>query len=246
MKTTHSVMGMPITVLIVSDDDLLANNATKAAFEEFYETDRTFSTYKPDSEISRINRHELDIASASPEVKEVLGECEELRKMTGGYFDINRDGRIDPSGLVKGWSIGRAAKKVETLGIRNFFIEAGGDITLRGHNEDGQTWRVGIRNPNNLDEIVKVLEISEGSVCTSGTYARGEHIYNPITGKPALEMSSVTVVGPDVAASDAIATAAFAKGAAGIQLIAEMGLEAYVILRSGKAVFTRGMEKYFL
>ena len=237
-------MGMPITVEIVTDDSL-ARRAIAAAFDEFHQTDETFSTYKDTSEISRINRRKLARAEASLEVREVLSMCDELKLKTGGYFDIDHNGKIDPSGLVKGWSIGRAAKRIEQLGIHNYYIEAGGDITLSGHNEAKKPWRVGIRNPKNETDIVKVFEMPGGSICTSATYARGEHIYNPFTGKPAREVQSVTVVGPDVAIADVLATAVFAKGSAGVAMASEFGYEAYVILKSDKAVFTDGLRKYF-
>lgn len=236
-------MGMPITVEIVTDESL-ARRGIAAAFDEFRQTDETFSTYKAGSEISRINRHELATNEASQEVREVLAMCEDLKVRTGGYFDIEHEGKIDPSGLVKGWSIGRAAKRVEQLGIRNYYIEAGGDITLRGHNAQDKPWRIGIRNPKNESEIVKVLEMSEGAVCTSATYARGEHIYNPKTGKPATALQSVTIVGQDVAMADVLATAVFAKGPEGAMMAQSFGYEAYVILNSDKAVFTDGFGEY--
>jgi FAD:protein FMN transferase len=244
MKTTDTVMGMPITVEIVTDDTL-ARRGIAAAFDEFNQTDMTFSTYKPGSEISRINRHELATTEASIEVREVLQMCRDLKYKTGGYFDIEHDGEIDPSGLVKGWSIGRAAKRIEELGIFNYYIEAGGDITLRGHTGEGKPWRVGVRNPKNTAEIVKVFEMTQGAICTSGTYARGEHIYNPITGKPAREVQSVTIVGPDVCIADVLATAIFARGSDGITMAKSFGYEAYVILNSNRAVFTDGLSKYF-
>lgn len=244
MKTTDSVMGMPITVEIVTDESL-ARRGVATAFDEFRQTDETFSTYKPGSEISRINRKELATTEASQEVREVLAMCSDLKTKTGGYFDIEHEGTIDPSGLVKGWSIGRAAQRIEQLGIRNYYIEAGGDIKLCGHNTDGNAWRVGIRNPKNQTEIVKVLEMTEGSVCTSATYARGEHIYNPKTGRPAHTLQSVTIVGPDVTMADVLATAVFAKGPEGAVMAKNFGYEAYVILNSDKAVFTDGLSQYY-
>jgi thiamine biosynthesis lipoprotein len=64
--------------------------------------DGTFSTYKAGSEVSRINRGELSIEDANPDVREVLDRCEELRHETKGYFDARpvSESVLDPSGLV--------------------------------------------------------------------------------------------------------------------------------------------------
>ncbi len=68
-------------------------------------------------------------------------------------------------------------------------------------------------------EIVKVLAISDRGVATSGTYIRGQHIYNPVTGGlPDPEIVSITVIGPDIYEADCYATAAFAMGRKGSAL----------------------------
>ena len=84
-------------------------------------------------------------------------------------------------------------------GCEDFYVEAGGDFQAVGVNAEGQPWRVGIRNPFNPGEIVKVLAISDRGVATSGTYIRGQHIYNPVAGgRAGPEILSITVIGPDV------------------------------------------------
>ena len=111
--------------------------------------DATFSTYKDDSEISRINRGELDLADAHETVREVLDRCEELRQETDGYFDVHAPlpGRIDPSGLVKGWAVDRAGAILDEGGARNYAVNAGGDMVLRGGALPDDRWRVGIQHP---------------------------------------------------------------------------------------------------
>ncbi|RUZ50747.1 FAD:protein FMN transferase, partial [Mesorhizobium sp. M7A.F.Ca.US.003.02.2.1] len=123
------------------------------------------------------------------------------------------DGSIDPSGIVKGWAIRNAAAIIQRSGIRDFFIEAGGDIQSCGKNASGHDWSVGIRNPFNPDEIVKIVYPRGRGLATSGSYVRGQHIYNPhAIDSPIQDIVSLTVIGADVLEADRFATAAFAMG----------------------------------
>ncbi len=126
----EQIMGMPIVVDARDVDDAAA---LEPLFDWFRFVDRTFSTYIPESEISRLNRGELALGEAHPDVREVLARCDELRVETNGFFDVHaeRDDYVDPSGLVKGWSVDRAAAIADELGWRNYAINAGGDIRLK-------------------------------------------------------------------------------------------------------------------
>jgi thiamine biosynthesis lipoprotein len=237
-------MGMPITVEIV---DAGANRAAIDAVYDYFEyIDATFSTYKEDSEISRINRREIGPAEFSADMRTVLALSELTRQETGGYFDIARNGIIDPSGLVKGWAIDQAAEILRQKGFKNFYVDAGGDIQAVGKNSQGQDWRVGIRNPFNIAGIVKVIAVSDRGVATSGTYIRGQHIYNPKETAPLdTDIVSLTVIGPDIYEADRFATAAFAMGRAGIHFIENLpDFEGYMIDRDRQATFTGNFGKY--
>jgi FAD:protein FMN transferase len=244
VKQTRLMMGMPIAVEVV--DHRVTAAVLDRVFDYFDYVDHKFSTYKPDSEISAINRREITVARSSADMRAVFALAEQTRQETGGYFDIERDGQYDPSGLVKGWAIFHAAEILWDEGFANFYVEAGGDIQAAGKNRHGEDWRVGIRSPFNLNEIVKVLAVSSCGVATSGTYVRGQHIYRPQQAGPQdTEIVSLTVVGPDIYEADRFATAAFAMGAAGIQFIDGLeGFEGYMIDRMGQATLTRGLERY--
>src|SRR5579885_3467914 len=190
MKQTKLIMGMPITIEIIgeTDDRLLAD-----IFNYFTDVDNRYSTYKKESEISQINRG-LPPKQWSQEVTRVLQLCEETKQRTQGYFDIAHNGRLDPSGLVKGWAINNAAEQLRHRAVTNFYIEAGGDIQVHGTNAGGQPWRVGIRNPFNINEVIKTVAVSTEGVATSGTYVRGQHIYNPRQGNEIHDVKSLTVI----------------------------------------------------
>ena len=244
MKQTRTLMGMPITLELA--DPAAPVEVFDAVFTYLTAVDERFSTYKPGSEISAINAGRLNIAESSPDMQTIFALAREVELKTDGYFNIRRDGKIDPSGLVKGWAIYNAAELLRQVGYPNFYVEAGGDIQAVGQNSLGQPWSVGIRSPFEIDRIVKDLALSDCGVATSGTYIRGEHIYNPKDGgSPPEEIVSLTVIGPDVCAADCMATAAFAMGRPGIEFLDRLdGFEGYMIDCAQRATFTRGFERY--
>ncbi|HET6485022.1 MAG TPA: FAD:protein FMN transferase, partial [Spirochaetia bacterium] len=166
-------------------------------------------------------------------------------QLTNGFFDVRFQGRFDPSGLVKGWAIQKAADLLEGDGFVSFCIEAGGDIEVRGANEQGKPWVIGVRSPFETSKIIRTVSLQNRGIATSGTYIRGEHIYNPLTGARAAEIASLTVVGPNVYEADRIATAAFAMGRAGAQFVSSLSdLDCYLIEWSGSAAYTPGFARY--
>ncbi|MFI6073223.1 FAD:protein FMN transferase [Actinoplanes sp. NPDC051343] len=203
-----------------------------------HEVDRRFSTYKAESEVSRLQRGEITLAECSADLRHVLDACADLWRDTDGYFDAYAGGSLDPSGYVKGWSVEVASARLAAAGSTRHYINAGGDIRMRGGNPDGEPWRVGIRHPWEADKVSWVLAVTEGAVATSGTYERGHHVVNPRTGKPAQGLRSVTVVGPDLSLADAYATAALAMGEAGISWLAKRAADGYqsaVVTDDGRA-----------
>jgi thiamine biosynthesis lipoprotein len=251
------VMGMPIGV-DVCDPHLKADTVDRV-YEWLRFVDATFSTYKQDSEISRLNRGELTLEQTHPAVRSVLGRCERLRVQTDGYFDVRAPLQstmeaasadllrrpIDPSGLVKGWSVAGAARILEQAGAHNYCVNAGGDARLCGCSWDGEPWRVGIQHPRIRDRIAAVLVASDVGIATSGAYARGQHIIDPHTASPAVGVLSVTIVGPDIATADAYATAAYAMGPKGAEWCAGLSdYAAMVILADDTVLSTPGMSRY--
>ena len=245
MKQLQLLMGMPIIVEVV--DPNVTEAAIENVFAYFRYVDDTFSTYKEQSEISKINRGELCEEAYSDDMKTILALSEQTKQETRGYFDIRHNGIVDPSGIVKGWAIFQAAQMLQDAGWRNFYIDAGGDIQVAG-TKGGHPWRIGIRNPFNRSENVKVLTITDKGIATSGTAIRGQHIYDPHRPDASIEdIVSLTVIGPNVYEADRFATAAFAMGKRGISFIEQLpGFEGYMIDASARATFTSSFERYVL
>jgi len=241
-------MGTAIGIDIRDDlppDDLAS--ALQAAFAWLRWVDDTFSTYKAGSQISRIGSGALALDNADPKVREVLQQCDSLRVSTGGYFDARAapGGALDPSGLVKGWSVEAASAMLAETGSRNHCINAGGDVRVRGAPEPGRRWRVGITHPIEVGALTAVVALTDGAVATSGTAERGPHVFDPHTGLPATRLGSVTIVGPSLTLADAYATAAQAMGTAAPAWLRNLeGYESYVVDAGGNAWWSPGFEAY--
>lgn len=237
-------MGMPVTIEINTPST--TREIFNSAFNYFKYVDEKFSTYKTTSEISLINRGEIIEKDYSKDMKEVMALSEDTKRQTNGYFDIVQNGKYDPSGLVKGWAIYNAANILREKGVVNFYVEAGGDIQVSGHNQNERDWKIGIRSPFDNDKIVKIVYIQDLGIATSGTYLRGRHIYNPKEKiKSITDIVSLTVIGPNIYEADRFATAAFAMGKTGIVFIENLkGFEGYMIDMVGMAVETSGFKKY--
>jgi thiamine biosynthesis lipoprotein len=236
MHRVEHVMGMPIVVEV--RDEGVDEARLDRVFDWFRWVDAVFSTYRYDSQVSRINRGELDLVDADPRLVQIFRRCEELRAATGGFFDVRAASvdALDPSGLVKGWSVDEAAALLERDGIRSYAVNAGGDARVRGG-----IWRIGIQHPLERHAVARVIETSDLAVATSGEYARGRHVLDPHTGRAPEGVLSVTVTGPDLATADAYATAAFAMGARAPYWSARLrGYEAMTILEGGEVFTTPG------
>lgn len=234
-------MGMPIGIDVRDADGV----DVEAAFDWLREVDATFSTYRPDSDISRLGRGDLTLDQCRPEVDEVLTRCLALERATGGFFSVRAAGRLDPSGFVKGWAVDGAARRLAAAGATSFCINAGGDIVARGRPAPERLWRVGIRHPTSPDRLAAAVAVSDLAVATSGEYERGAHIVDPHTGLAPTGLRSVTVIGPDLATADAYATTAFAMGADGPAWTATLtGYDALCVTTDERVLSTPGFARH--
>lgn len=257
LRHVEHVMGMPWMFDICEAS--VQRPALRSVIDWLHWVDQTFSTYRDDSQISRLNRGELTSAELHADVREVLDRCEQLRRDTGGYFDIaapyraraapssgyGGPGSVEPSGLVKGWAIAGAAKRLRDAGALNFSVNAGGDALLNGHPHGDDRWRVGIQHPRSPTAIALTLGLRDLAIATSGTYVRGEHIVDPHAAAVPVGLLSVTIVGPDVATADAYATAAFAMGSirAGQFCAGLDGYDAVLIRDDDTVITTPGIDR---
>ena len=217
MRIERLVETWGTVVVIEATSSALDEVAVSAAIDEveqfFFLVEQDFSTYKENSQVSRIRRCELKIEDASEYVQQVWALCEFSREITRDAFDPwKAEGGFDPSGLVKGWAAEVGAQMLVEAGAQNVLINASGDIVLRGGKPDGGPWNIGIASPDDVEKYVKFFDVADGSVATSGDYEKGAHIVDPHTGLIAIGARSATVIGPDGAICDALATALMVDG----------------------------------
>jgi len=213
-------MGMPISIALRGRhaNDADGEAAWQAALEVLHGADRMFSPHRDDSAVSRMARHELSPEECPAEVREVLALGERAREQSGGAFDVRRPDPdvgtvLDPSGVVKGWAVDRAARAFDGLADTDVCLSAGGDLVCRTGMAGSPGWRIGIEHPHDPAGVVAVVPVRNGAVATSGLAHRGAHIVDARSGRTPTEVASVTVVGPDLVWADIDATAAFALGA---------------------------------
>ncbi len=167
------------------------------------------------------------------EARGVIGP-DQIQLLSDGRVRLTSEGaKIDLGGIAAGYAVDEAARIFRENGIRNFFIDISGDIYVGGRNCEGDLWRIGIRDPRDLSQIIDIVRLSDMAVATSGNYEqyyeiqneRWSHIMNPITGYPQKDVVSATMIAPSALETDAWSTAMSVLGPrSGIPLVNAMPL----------------------
>jgi FAD:protein FMN transferase len=229
----ESVMGTIVTVDIYTADGGASPQIMRglgAAQAILHRADAVFSTWKPESPVSRMRRGEITGEQAPPEVRDVVAGCVAARAASGGWFDPwAMPGGFDPTGYVKGWAAQRALDALRVPGVRGAIVNAAGDIASFGGLGPRTAFRIGIADPFAPAQLAAIVRLT-GGIATSGTYERGPHLIDPHSGKPAARAASASVTGPDLGLADALATALAVAGEPGLALIENLdGYEALLI-----------------
>jgi len=237
LRQQFPVWGTIVDVDIASsvvDEDVL-NEGMQQVIDFCKQVDSDFSTYIDTSWITRLRTHQIEISSCPSAVQEVWELCLQARHLTDGAFDPWAvEGGFDPSGLVKGWAADKCAHMLVASGAQHVQVNAAGDLALRGGFFDVtddfvKPWSIGIVNPDNRGEVVKVFEIMDGAIATSGAYERGAHISDPHTGMIAIGAKSATIVGPEGWLCDATATAVMVGGTDSAKWFSQAELHGYQV-----------------
>ncbi|WP_225837430.1 FAD:protein FMN transferase [Streptomyces sp. NK08204] len=222
--------------------------ALREAVAGLHRADAVFSTYRDDSDLSRLARGERTVARCAPELAEVLQLAAEAERLSDGWFSTRYRGSLDLTGIVKGWAAERAARLLAAVdGVAGVSVNGGGDVQLLGMPEPGRPWRVGVSDPlrpGALAAVISTAGAPELAVATSGTAERGAHIVDPHTGRPAVtDLLAVTVVGPRLTWVDCWATAAFAMGSrAGLAWLESLAdIEALLVTAGDEVRCTGGL-----
>jgi FAD:protein FMN transferase len=219
VRRVEQLMGMPVSLALRGRH--AGTPAAEAAWAEVVTdlrwVDRVFSLWRPDSAASRLRRRELALAEAPAELTEVIAIAEQAERESDGAFSAflpTADGTLafDPTGVVKGWAVERAARFLRELDATDFALSAGGDMVCSVVRADSPPWQIGIEDPRDPTRLVARVPVREGAVATSGATHRGSHVVDARTGRPPTGVGSVTVIGPSLTWADIDATAAYARG----------------------------------
>ena len=155
-------------------------------------------------------------------------------------------------GLAKGWGVDEAVKRLRGLGLRDFFVQAGGDFYVAGKKQ-GRPWKVGIRDPRGEPgSVFAVLEVSDAAFSTSGDYEnffvlegrRYHHIIDPRTCYPATASRSVTILAPSAVEAEVLTKSVFILGGEeGLALAGRHGATAVVVTGDNQVVVSPVLEK---
>ena len=237
VRYVQHVMGMPISLALRGrhTDDGRTAAAWADTMAELRVLDRIFSTYRRDSHVSRLDSGVIDLADCPAEVAEVIALGEAAEHASGGAFSVRLPGadgvpRLEPSGVVKGWAVDRAAAPLRALPDTDFCLSAGGDMVCRTHQPNAAPWRIGVEHPADPMRLVAVIPVLTGAVATSGATHRGQHIVDPRTGRPATGVASVTVVGDSLTWADIDATAAYAMGVGAVDWLSRQPILAALVV----------------
>lgn len=136
------------------------------------------------------------------------------------YLD-DPDAALDLGGIAKGWMADRLTELLEGEGLRDFIVNLGGNVVVRGEKPNGQPWRVGLQDPFVKDGVVGSVELKNASAVTSGTYERSfthngkvyHHILDPKTGYPIdTDAAGVTVITKQSVDAEGYSTTLLALG----------------------------------
>jgi thiamine biosynthesis lipoprotein len=247
VRQVEEAMGTVFSFDVRGGEPAAVRAALAEAVAGLRRADEVFSTYREDSQVARLSRGELALADCDPEVAEVLELAAEAERVSGGWFSASYRGVLDPTGIVKGWAVERAARRLAAAGAGGASVNGGGDVQVLGTPGAERPWRIGVSDPlrpGGLAAVISAAGTTELAVATSGTAERGAHIADPRTGRPAVtDLLAVTVVAPSLTWADCWATAAFAMGSRqGLPWLDSLpSVEALLITAADEAHCTGGL-----
>ena len=229
MRHVEQAMGTVFSFDVrAADTARRSTDALGEATAWLHRVDDVFSTYRPDSAVSRLRRGEVTAARAAAggggRPAAVRGGRSAHRRLV--HLAAGRSARPHRAGQ----RVGRGAGGGPALdaGATGSCVNGGGDVQLRGEAAPGEPWRVGVADPRRSGELLTVVTGHDLAIATSGITERGAHITDPRDGSRPTHLLSATVTGPHLTWADAYATAAVVLGPAAGEWVA--GVDGYELL----------------
>ncbi len=180
------------------------------------------------------DQYQIKEAQSKIGLKAIELDALTLKKTDNRYLDL--------SAIAKGFAVDEVAKLIESLGVKAYLVEIGGEIRAKGEKAQGVSWKVAIEAPDILERRVqKILSLNDVAMATSGDYRnyfedngqRFSHSIDPFTARPVKhKLASVTIIDENCARADALATAMLVMGEEKAkEFAAQQGIKAYLIVR---------------
>ncbi len=175
-------------------------------------------------------------------------------ELAGSTIGLRHGSGVTLDGIAKGYIVDRAIEVLKGQGCQNALVAASGDIRTLGDKENGKGWRVGIQDPLRPDNLIRIMNVADRAVATSGDYEiffdankQYFHIVNPKTGHSPQEIHSATIVANNAMDADAIGTTVMVLGARqGLELVERIeGAECFLVLRDSSTAESSGMKNFW-
>lgn len=193
-----------------------------------------------------------DAAVARKSVRLINFRNIEVDPLNRTVFLKEKGMRIGFGGIGKGYAADRAKEVLVKEGVISGIVNASGDLTAWGKQENGEPWTIGIADPNAANHLFSYINITDMSVATSGNYEkfveingkRYSHTIDPRTGMPVSGIKSVTIISPFAELSDALATPVMIMGTEiGLDMLNQMKqVAALIIDDSNRLKTTRNIQ----
>ena len=175
-----------------------------------------------------------------------------------GRIFKNADIYLDLSGIAKGYAVDTISALLVNLGLEQHLVEIGGELKARGEKQPEQAWQVGIEVPSDGQRAAqRVIALKDMALATSGDYrnyfaedgVRYSHIIDPASGRPIThQLASISVLHPEAARADALATALFVFGTERALAFADQhNLAVFALVQDGDTFvesYSRAFEPY--
>lgn len=184
INRTVEAMTLPFTISLATtqasqlEEEL--ESLSMAILTELERLEEKFSAFRPSSLVCRFQDGDRSVL-LDQEFQEVFALAEMAHQETEGAFDPYYKGIYDPTGLVKGWVIEKIFQNklhpyLQHPDVEAVCLNGGGDMQFATKDTSDFVWKIGIENPENLQEILAVFTAKNGAIATSGYSKRGQHI----------------------------------------------------------------------
>ena len=231
IQRCQPLLGTFVEIKVFTENSF-AYQVIEEAFDEIKEIHNLMSFFDDSSQLSLLNREaHQHLIPVDSRLFEVLNLAKKLFEVSDGLFDVSlhrseenasfsavelfddltvkfkRELKLDLGGIAKGYAVGRAAQILENQGIKDYIINAGGDLRV-----GNSTQKIGIRNPRKLGELICETEISNVALATSAGYFSCQKvgdkkvypIFQPRVGAMEYKDESISVTAKNCAVADAL------------------------------------------